>query len=85
MAFIVSGLVYVGAALGMEMIGSLVVTAFGFESLPYAAVSAVEEGAEMVGAVLFLGALTVALARMQGRTPVATALVPPELSPQAGI
>lgn len=76
-AFIVSGLLYVGAAAGMEMIGSLVVTAFGFQSLPYAAVSAVEEGAEMLGVVLFLGALTVALTRMQRRTPATTASVPP--------
>lgn len=76
-AFIVSGLVYVGAAAGMEMIGALVVTAFGFQSLLYAAVSAVEEGAEMIGVVLFLGALTVALARMQGRTTATTASEPP--------
>jgi len=68
-AFIVSGVVYVGAAAGMEMIGALVVTAFGFQTLPYAAVSAVEEGVEMLGVVLFLGALTVALARMQRRDP----------------
>ena len=72
-AFIVSGLVYVGAAAGMELIGSLVVTAFGFHSPLYVAVSAVEEGAEMLGVVLFLGALTVALARMQSRTPATTA------------
>ena len=72
-AFIVSGLLYVGAAAGMEMIGSLVVTAFGFQSLLYSAVSAVEEAAEMLGAVLFLGALTVALARLQRRTPATTA------------
>jgi hypothetical protein len=76
-AFIVSGVVYVGAAVGMEMIGSLVVNAFGFQSLLYSAASGVEEGAEMLGAVLFLGALTVALARMQSRTPAATAEVPP--------
>lgn len=60
-AFIVSGLLYVGAAAGMEMVGGLVVTAFGFQSPLYAAVSAVEEGTEMLGVVLFLGALTVAL------------------------
>jgi hypothetical protein len=71
-AFIVSGLVYVGAAVGMEMIGALVVTAFGFRSLLYSAASGIEEGAEMLGAVLFLGALTVALARMQGRNPHTT-------------
>lgn len=75
-AFIVSGLVYVGGAAGMEMIGALVVTTFGFQSLLFAAVSGVEEGAEMLGLVLFLGALTAALARMQGRTGP-TASVPP--------
>jgi len=68
-AFIVSGVVYVGAAVGMEMIGALLVNAFGFQSLLYAAASGIEEGAEMLGAVLFLGALTVALARMQGSDP----------------
>jgi hypothetical protein len=67
-AFIVSGSIYVGAAVGMEMIGALVVTAFGFQSLTYAAVSGVEEGAEMLGVVLFLGALTVSLASMQRPT-----------------
>lgn len=75
-AFIVSGVVYVGGAAGAEMIGALVVTAFGFQSLPYAAVSAVEEGAEMVGLVLFLGALTVALARVQRSAAAETASVP---------
>lgn len=74
--FVVSGLVYVGGAAGMEMIGSLVVTALGFQSLLYAAVSAVEEGAEMLGLVLFLGALTVALDRRQHRTPARPASVP---------
>jgi hypothetical protein len=54
------------------MIGALVVTAFGFQSLLYSAASGIEEGAEMLGAVLFLGALTVALARMQGRNPHTT-------------
>ena len=43
-AFIVSGVVYVGAAVGMEMIGALLVNAFGFQSLLYAAASGVEEG-----------------------------------------
>jgi hypothetical protein len=71
-AFIVSGVVYVGAAVGMEMIGALLVNAFGFQSLLYAAASGVEEGAEMLGAVLFLGALTVAPARMRGNTPATT-------------
>jgi len=83
-AFIVSGLVYVGAAVGMEMIGALVVTAFGFQSLLYAAVSAVEEGAEMLGVVLFLGALTVALANMQRSTAASTASVPPSDDPSDG-
>ena len=72
-AFTASGVVYVGAAVGMEMIGALVVTAFGFQSLLYAAVSAVEEGAEMLAVVLFLGALTVALESTQRRTPATTA------------
>ena len=76
-AFIVSGVVYVGAAVGMEMIGALVVTAFGFQSLLYSAASGIEEGAEMLGAVLFLGALTVALTRMQHGTPATNATAPP--------
>ncbi|CAL8973324.1 hypothetical protein PROP_01141 [Propionicimonas sp. T2.31MG-18] len=72
-AFVVSGVVYVGAAAGMELIGGLVVTAFGFQNLLYATASAVEEGAEMLGAVLFLGALTTSLARMQRRAAATTA------------
>ncbi len=64
-AFSLAGVIYVGAAAGMEAVGGLVVTAFGFHNLLYAAESAIEEGAEMLGAVLFLGALTVSLRRLR--------------------
>lgn len=55
--FMVSGGIYVGAALGMEAVGGMVVEVHGFESLRYSILMLIEETCEFLGAGLFLYAL----------------------------
>ncbi|NIZ91122.1 hypothetical protein [Kineococcus rubinsiae] len=87
-AFVLAGLVYVAGAVGMELVGGIVVDAVGVpttttttrvvegrpaettttqwptvDSVRYAGTAAVEETLEMVGSVLFLGAVTVCARR----------------------
>jgi len=57
MLFMVSGLLYVGGALGLELAGGALATSHGFESLRYSVVMIVEEVMEMVGVALFVYAL----------------------------
>ena len=52
---------YVGGALGLEVVGSYLATRLGRESIPYEATVIVEEFCEMVGVVIFLYALHVHL------------------------
>ena len=52
--FLIAGGVYVGGALGLEILGSYMATRFGRESIPYEAAVVVEEFCEMVGVVIFL-------------------------------
>jgi hypothetical protein len=59
--------VYVGGALGMEIIGSLISTHLGEESLPYALEVLVEETMELVGIALFITALAGLLRDRVGR------------------
>jgi hypothetical protein len=55
--FVVAGLLYVGGAAGLEMIGSLLWTSGSGEgSVPYILETIVEEGLEMCSLVLFIGA-----------------------------
>jgi len=91
--FVLSAVVYLGGAVGMEMAGSplydaaavpvvtTVVTDGGapqvaetvaVHDVPYAFVVGLEEGLEMLGALLFLGAVTTALAQRE-RSGVRTA------------
>lgn len=51
--FAVAGVVYVGGALGMEMVGAYLLTTFG-AGIATGLTVLVEEGAEMVGSLLFL-------------------------------
>jgi hypothetical protein len=60
-AIIISAVIYVGAAAGVEMIGSALFSSIGREDVLYAVAAGVEEGLEMVGIVLFLGAVSVLL------------------------
>ncbi|HEY9729489.1 MAG TPA: hypothetical protein V6D50_23810 [Chroococcales cyanobacterium] len=55
--FITAFALYVGAAVGLEMIGGDVADLFGFDSLPYLIQTTIEESTEMLGAAVFLYAL----------------------------
>lgn len=57
LAFVVSGALYVGGAVGLEMIGAALVDASGYATVPYIAVSTLEEVLELAGATLFLVAV----------------------------
>jgi len=56
--FAASGAVYVGGALGMEMIGGAMAEAYGKQSLAYVIAFVVEEGLEMAGLTCFFLALS---------------------------
>jgi len=55
--FIISGLVFLSGAVGVEMIGGNYAHIHGIWNLPYSMLAAVEELLEMAGAILFLYAL----------------------------
>ncbi|MHB0911865.1 MAG: hypothetical protein ACYC2Y_00280 [Armatimonadota bacterium] len=55
--FLLSGLLFLGGAIGMELIGGLWRTGHGENNLPYALMLAVEEPSEMFGVALFAYAL----------------------------
>ena len=54
---LIAGAVYVGGAMGLEMVGGKVDTLFGAHSLALVLLSTVEEGLEMVALTLFIGVL----------------------------
>lgn len=55
--FFVAALIYLGGALGVEMIGGRYAEAHGTWNLTYSMITTVEEGMEMAGSVLFVDAL----------------------------
>lgn len=55
--FVVSGAVYVGGAIGFELIGGYYAKANGVENLTYSMISTVEESLEMSGVIVFIYAL----------------------------
>lgn len=55
--FIISGALYVGGAVGMEMISARIIDEFGVMSLFHTMSQTLEEGLEMIGAILFLYSL----------------------------
>lgn len=55
--FVLSGLLYVGGAAGVELVGSSIWSSGGADTVLYAAVTTLEEGLEMLALVLFLGVL----------------------------
>lgn len=55
--FIYAGCVYVGGAMGMELVGGAMADWYGFESIRYITVMMAEEALEMLGLILFLTAL----------------------------
>ena len=55
--FAVSGVLYVGGAVGIEMVDGLVAAMFGKDNLLYNMLVVVEEGMEMSGVILFIAGL----------------------------
>lgn len=55
--FISAGCIYVGGALGMELIGGALAESSGFYTVAYTVAMTIEESLEMIGASLFLCAL----------------------------
>lgn len=64
--FIVAGLIFVGGAVGVQMIGARVRHEWGKDCVAYLACVHVEEFLEMAGIVLFNAALIEHLARLRG-------------------
>jgi len=62
--FAVAGFLYVGGAIGMEMVGGSYVTIHGNATAAYAVIATVEETLELAGVVLFIRALLGYLAAM---------------------
>jgi hypothetical protein len=56
--FLLAGTLYVGGALGVEVIGGRYHYLYGRENFTYAMLGACEEGLEMLGIVVFISALT---------------------------
>ena len=55
--FVASGAIYVGGALGMELIGGFQVDHYGRDGIAYVLITTIEEALEMAGLVLFIYAL----------------------------
>ena len=55
--FLAAALLYVGGALGMELVGGALVTQYGFHDIRYFWAATVEEFCEMMGVVVFIFAL----------------------------
>jgi hypothetical protein len=55
--FVVAGLIYVGGALGMELVGGYFASRYGLQSPRYIVAAMTEETLEIAGAVLFFGVL----------------------------
>ena len=64
--FLTAGLLYVGGALGMELIGGKLLTTYGEESLAYVVAFCTEEVMEILGATLFATGLLGHLKRRFG-------------------
>ncbi|MEQ8266421.1 MAG: hypothetical protein RH982_04435 [Parvibaculum sp.] len=66
LVFFLAGLLYVGGALGMELVGGKLLTLHGEQSLPYQIAYCTEEIMEMLGATLFFSGLLGHLKRHYG-------------------
>lgn len=62
-AFLLAGAIYIGGALGMEMIDGLYASLYGEKNLTYAFLTTIEETLEMLGIVVFLHTLLTYLKR----------------------
>lgn len=61
-SFVLAFAVYVGGAIGFEMLGGRWVESHGFHNLTYRLITTVEESLEMFGVIIFIWALLVYLA-----------------------
>ena len=66
LVFFTAGALFVGGALGMEMVGGYLLTQHGEQSLAYIAAFTVEESLEILGATLFVTGLMGHLKRQYG-------------------
>jgi hypothetical protein len=64
--FILSGAVYVGGAVGFEMLGGLFFESYGSNTPGYVVLQTIEEAMEMIGIVMFIYALTDYICRELG-------------------
>ena len=62
--FIIAGVLYIGGALGMEMVGGYYATRYGVEHFAYVILTTVEEVLEMAGVIVFIHALLTHLGLM---------------------
>ena len=81
--FIVAGAVYVGAALGLEMVEGVWDTSHGKDNVVYIAMVVVEEIGEMVGVAIFIHALLLHLRDEYGQ--ITFDLAPDERSARAAV
>lgn len=65
-AFVVSGAVYVAGAVGLEMVGGMLIEEGGLDTLRYSVAAGGEELLEMLGMTLFLAAVAEHRRRTQG-------------------
>ena len=72
-AFILSGAVYVAGAVGLEMVGGMLIEESGLDTLRYSVAAGGEELLEMLGMTLFLAAVAEHRRRTQGRSAVGEA------------
>jgi hypothetical protein len=61
-AFLAAAALFLGGAIGMELVGGWYAESHGLNTLTYATITTVEEGLEMAGAIVFIRALLVYLA-----------------------
>jgi hypothetical protein len=64
--FLLAGTVYVGGAIGVEMLGRMEVSTAGNHTVGYTVLVGIEEGMEMLGVVIFIHAVSVHLAAVYG-------------------
>jgi hypothetical protein len=55
--FISAGAIFLSGAMGVELIGSYYASLHGENNLPYSMLTAIEEGLEMTGVIVFINAL----------------------------
>ena len=59
--FILAGSIYVGGAIGMEMVGGYIADTFGFDTFAYGMAARIEELLEMFGILIFINQLLIYL------------------------